>query len=67
MRIPTRRYTANLRSGPQPIGQGVRENIEKARDPRHALKRLLPYLIPFNVLLIIVCGLVVVTTVLGLI
>ncbi|MDP1991684.1 MAG: ABC transporter ATP-binding protein [Syntrophales bacterium] len=67
MRIPTRRYTANLRSGPRPIGQGMREKIEKARDPRHALKRLLPYLIPFNVLLIIVCGLVVVTTVLGLI
>ena len=67
MRIPTRRYTANLRSGPQPIGQGMREKIEKAHDPRHALKRLLPYLIPFNVLLIIVCGLVVFTTVLGLI
>jgi ATP-binding cassette, subfamily B, multidrug efflux pump len=67
MRIPTRRYTANLRSGPQPIGQGMREKIEKASDPRHALKRLLPYLIPFNVLLIIVCGLVVITTVLGLI
>jgi len=67
MRIPTRRYTANLRSGPRPIGQGMREKIEKARDPRHALKRLLPYLIPFNTLLIIVCGLVAVTTVLGLI
>ena len=67
MRIPTRRYTASLRSGPQPIGQGMREKIEKARDPRHALMRLLPYLIPFNVLLIIVCGLVVVTTVLGLV
>ncbi len=67
MRIPTRRYTAGLRSGPQPIGQGMRGKIEKARDPRHALMRLLPYLIPFNVLLIIVCGLVVVTTVLGLV
>ena len=68
MRIPTpRRYAVSLRSGPQPGGQGMREKIEKARDPRHALARLLPYLIPFNALLIAVCGLVVVYTILGLI
>ena len=67
MRIPTRRYAATLRPGTQPIGQGMRGKIEKARNPRHTLKRLLPYLIPFKALLILVFGLVVVTTVLGLI
>ena len=67
MRIPMRRYAENLRPGPQPIGRGMRGNVEKARDPRHALVRLLPYLIPFSKLLIIVCGLVVITTLLGLV
>jgi ATP-binding cassette subfamily B protein len=45
----------------------MREKIEKAQDPRHALARLLPYLIPFNALLISVFGLVVAYTLLGLI
>jgi ATP-binding cassette subfamily B multidrug efflux pump len=68
MRIPTpRRYAAGLRSGVQPGGKGIREKIEKARDPRHALARLLPYLIPFKARLISVCGLVVAYTFLGLI
>jgi len=66
MRIPIRRYSATLRSGPQTIGQG-KAKIEKARDPRHALKRLLPYLIPFKRRLLLVLVLVAVTTVLGLI
>ena len=68
MRFPTpRRYAAGLRSGAQPGGKGIREKIEKARDPRHALARLLQYLLPFRALLISVCGLVVVYTLLGLI
>jgi ATP-binding cassette, subfamily B, multidrug efflux pump len=67
MRIPTRRHTTNLRSGAQPIGQRMREKIEKAHDPRHALKRLLPYLINYKTLLVVVCLLVIVYTVLGLI
>ena len=67
MRILTRRYAENIRPGPQPIGRGMTGKIEKARDPRHALVRLLPYLIPFSKLLIIVCGMVVITTILGLI
>ena len=67
MRIPTRRYAATLRSGTQPVGRGMRDKIEKARDPRHTLMRLLPYLLPFRSLLILVFGLVVATTVLGLI
>lgn len=67
MRIPTRRYAATLRSGTQPAGRGMRDKIEKARDPRHTLMRLLPYLLPFRSLLILVFGLVVATTVLGLV
>jgi len=68
MKTPSlRRYGATLRPGPLPPAQGMREKIETARDPRHALRRLLPYLIPFKALLIMVCGLVAVTTVLGLI
>ena len=67
MKTPSlRRYSATLRSGPPPA-QGMREKIEAARDPRHALGRLLPYLLPFRALLIAVCSLVVVTTLLGLI
>jgi ATP-binding cassette, subfamily B, multidrug efflux pump len=41
--------------------------IEKARDPRNALVRLLPYLIPFTAVLILVLGLVLLYTILGLI
>ncbi|MHB9096693.1 MAG: ABC transporter ATP-binding protein [Syntrophales bacterium] len=68
MKTPSlRRYSADLRPGAQPRGQGMREKIETARDPRHALRRLLPYLIPFKAILIAVCGLVVVATLLGLI
>jgi ATP-binding cassette, subfamily B, multidrug efflux pump len=68
MRIPApRRYSATLRSGTQPGGKGIREKIEKARDPRHALARLSLYLFPFKTSLISVCGLVVAYTLLGLI
>jgi ATP-binding cassette subfamily B protein len=41
--------------------------IEKARDPRNALTRLLPYLNPFKVILILVMVFVLIYTVLGLI
>jgi ATP-binding cassette subfamily B protein len=41
--------------------------IEKARDPRNALMRLIPYLSPFKVVLILVLAFVLVYTVLGLI
>jgi ATP-binding cassette subfamily B multidrug efflux pump len=41
--------------------------IEKARDPRNALMRLLPYLKPFKVVLTLILGLVLIYTVLGLI
>jgi len=45
----------------------LRETIETARDPLHALGRLLPYLRPFRGMLIAVCGMIVIYTVLGLI
>jgi ATP-binding cassette subfamily B multidrug efflux pump len=45
----------------------MRETIEAARDPQHALRRLLPYLRPFRRMLIAVCGMIVIYTVLGLI
>ncbi len=68
MKTPSLRgYGATLRTGQQPPGQAMRDKIEAARDPRHALRRLLPYLLPFRLLLVTVCSLVVVTTLLGLI
>jgi ATP-binding cassette, subfamily B, multidrug efflux pump len=59
--------TSSLRAsmGPRrPAGVG---KIEKARDPRNALLRLLPYLQPFTVVLVIVFGCVVIYTLLGLV
>jgi len=68
MRIPSqRRATGNIRAAIQPRLQGMRETIEAARDPHHALGRLLPYLRPFRGMLIAVCGMIVIYTVLGLI
>jgi ATP-binding cassette subfamily B multidrug efflux pump len=46
---------------------GMQRKIESARDPRHALRRLLPYLVPFRGILIAVCGLIILYTSLGLI
>ncbi|MDP3098219.1 MAG: hypothetical protein Q8M86_09750, partial [Syntrophales bacterium] len=68
MRIPSRsRSTGNIHAAMRPRLQGMRETIEAARDPRHALGRLLPYLRPFRGMLIAVCGMIVIYTVLGLI
>jgi ATP-binding cassette subfamily B multidrug efflux pump len=41
--------------------------IERARDPRHALIRLVPYLGPFKVVLSLVAGCILIYTILGLI
>lgn len=54
--------TRMLRRGPATPGK-----IEKARDPRNALLRLIPYLGPHKVLLAIVLFLVLASTLLGLI
>jgi ATP-binding cassette subfamily B protein len=61
------RRTVGLRLTPQPRGRGDGEKIETARDPRHALRRLLPYLAPFRGTLIAVGALVVITTLLELV
>jgi len=47
--------------------QGVSTAIEKARDPRRALARLVPYLGPYKVRLAVVLFFVFVSTILGLI
>ncbi|MCX6572296.1 MAG: ABC transporter ATP-binding protein [Candidatus Aminicenantes bacterium] len=51
------------------VGRGPARpgKIEKARDPRRALRRLLPYLGPYKTAMIVVLGIVLVSTVLGLI
>jgi ATP-binding cassette subfamily B protein len=51
------------------VGRGPAQpgKIEKARDPRRALRRLVPYLGPYKTLLVLVLGFVLVSTVLGLI
>ena len=68
MRIPkASRGIGNIRSAMQPRAQGMRETIEAASNPQHALRRLLPYLYPFKGMLIAVCGMIVIYTVLGLI
>jgi ATP-binding cassette subfamily B protein len=48
-----------------PAGKG-RTRIEKARDPRSALRRLLAYLHPYRGQLVVVFGLVVVSSLLDL-
>jgi len=47
-------------------GGPMHRTVEKARDPRRALLRLLPYLLPFKIQIIFVLGLVIVYTLLGL-
>jgi ATP-binding cassette subfamily B protein len=59
--------TRDVRASMMPRRPAAMSRIEKARDPRHALLRLLPYLSPFKVALIGVLVMVVVYTVLGLI
>jgi ATP-binding cassette subfamily B protein len=55
-------FRSNMQRRPADPGK-----IEKARDPRHALVRLLPYLNPFKLVLILVLVLVLIYTILGLI
>jgi ATP-binding cassette subfamily B multidrug efflux pump len=67
MKIPRAGRIRDTASPIQPRVVGLRDKIEATRDPRHALRRLLPYLLPFKGMLIAVCGLIVIYTVLGLI
>jgi ATP-binding cassette subfamily B multidrug efflux pump len=66
MKIPTRRYPVASGSGAQVRSKGMRHRIEKAHDPRHAMKRLLPYLLSSERMVIAAFGLVVTYTLLGL-
>jgi ATP-binding cassette, subfamily B, multidrug efflux pump len=67
MKIPRAGRAGSMATPIQPRIVGLKDKIESARDPRHALRRLLPYLLPFKGMLIAVCGLIVVYTFLGLI
>jgi ATP-binding cassette subfamily B multidrug efflux pump len=58
--------TSNIRAVMQPRRPAAVGKIEKAKDPQHALARLLPYLRPFRARLTAVLGLVIIYTVLGL-
>src|SRR5512145_179771 len=57
---------SNARAGMQPRRPGDPGRIEKARRPRHTLLRLLPYFGVFKAILLIVLGLIVLYTLLGL-
>ncbi len=59
--------TASVRAVMQPRRPAGMGRIEKAKDPRSALTRLLPYLRPFRVGVAGVFGFVIIYTVLGLI
>src|SRR5512143_1548654 len=63
---PSRAETSSIRASMQRRPAGVGK-IEKARDPRNALIRLLPYLKPYTVVLVIVVACVVIYTLLGLV
>ena len=63
---PTPSDTSSIRASMMPRRPAGVGKIEKARDARHALVRLVPYLRPFWVTLAFVFGLVVLYTLLGL-
>jgi ATP-binding cassette subfamily B protein len=63
----TSQESSDVRSVMQPRRPAQVGRIEKARDPRHALTRLIPYLSPFRVALVMVFGFVLIYTTLGLV
>ena len=64
---PASQGTSDVRSVMQPRRPAHAGKIEKARDPRHALIRLIPYLKPFRLALAMVVSFVLIYTILGLI
>jgi len=62
MTLPASGFRSGMQRRPAEPGK-----IEKARDPRHALARLLPYLRPFKLVLFLVLAFVLIYTLLGLI
>jgi ATP-binding cassette subfamily B multidrug efflux pump len=65
--VSTGRVGGDVRTVMRPRRPSSPGTIEKARNPRHALVRLLEYIGPFEAPVLVVVGLVVVYTVLGLI
>jgi ATP-binding cassette, subfamily B, multidrug efflux pump len=63
----TQPNAAEIRTQMMRGGPGRPGRIEKARNPRRALIRLLPYLKPYTTLLVIVFGLIMASTVFGLV
>jgi ATP-binding cassette subfamily B protein len=57
----------DIRASLQPRRPAAIGKIEQAREPRHALARLLPYLKPFRAGLVIVFGCILIYTLLGLV
>ena len=62
----SRHDTSNVRAVMQPRRPAGVSKIEKARDPRRAMKGLLRYLTPYKVGLVVVLILVIIYTLLGL-
>jgi ATP-binding cassette subfamily B protein len=68
MRIPYQnRATGGARGALARHGRSLRGKIERARDPRHALRRLFAYLAPDRSRLVVVAIIIVIYTILGLI
>ncbi len=68
MRIPYQnRATGGARGSLSRYGRALRGRIEKAQDPRHALRRLFFYLSPYRHRLFAVSAIIVIYTLLGLI
>jgi ATP-binding cassette, subfamily B, multidrug efflux pump len=59
--------SSDMRSHFQPRGGGRPAKIEQAQNPRRALTRMLPYLLPYKNTLIVVLFLVLLYTILGLV
>ncbi len=67
MRIPYQsRATGGARGTLSRYGKAFRGRIEKAHDPRNSLRRLLYYLSPYRIRLVMVCAIIVIYTILGL-
>ena len=63
----TQPNSSEIRSQMMRGGPGRPGKIEKARDPRRALVRLIPYLKPYSALLVVVFTFILASTILGLI
>jgi ATP-binding cassette subfamily B protein len=67
MSVAPDQISAGVRESLQPRRPGAVGRIEKAKNPKHALLRLLPYLRPFRMTLVLVFAAVIAYTLFGLI